>query len=170
MDFRNPARHPITLNRPVKNGSSFSVSQPAAKRSVTKVPVGRNLIRAVLRSGFHGNFLGEVGFADLKRAIEPPLGNSPEAGWVFASSAHGKGFAVEAVQAIHIWGANHFQTPNSSCLIDSGNRPSLRLAAKMGYREAVERLQGTTYGHFLSKLEKNLTTDGHRFTDKGLVT
>jgi RimJ/RimL family protein N-acetyltransferase len=85
-----------------------------------------------------GNFLGEVGFADLKRAIEPPLGNSPEAGWVFASSAHGKGFATEAVQAIHIWGANHFQTPNSSCLIDPENEASLRLAAKMGYREAVK--------------------------------
>jgi RimJ/RimL family protein N-acetyltransferase len=84
-----------------------------------------------------GNFLGEVGFADLKRAIEPPLGNSPEAGWVFASSGHGKGFALEAVQAIHVWGANHFQTPNSACLIHPENESSLRLAAKMGYRESA---------------------------------
>jgi RimJ/RimL family protein N-acetyltransferase len=84
-----------------------------------------------------GNFLGEVGFADLKRALEPPLENSPEAGWVFASSAHGKGFATEAVQAIHVWGANHFQTPNSACLIHPENESSLRLAAKMGYRESA---------------------------------
>jgi RimJ/RimL family protein N-acetyltransferase len=84
-----------------------------------------------------GKFLGEVGFADLKRAIEPPLGNSPEAGWVFASSAHGKGFAIEAVQAIHVWGAKHFQTATSSCLIDPENEPSLRLAAKTGYRESA---------------------------------
>jgi RimJ/RimL family protein N-acetyltransferase len=84
-----------------------------------------------------GKFLGEVGFADFKRAIEPPLGNAPEAGWVFAPAAHGKGFALEAVQAIHIWGAKHFQTSNSACLIAPENEPSIRLAAKVGYREAV---------------------------------
>ena len=84
-----------------------------------------------------GNFLGEVGFADMKRAILPPLGNTPEAAWVFAPSAHGKGFALEAVQAIHIWGAKHFQTPNSACLIAPENEPSLRLAEKVGYREAA---------------------------------
>ena len=82
-----------------------------------------------------GKFLGEVGFADFKRAIEPPLGNAPEAGWVFAPSAHGKGFAREAVEAIHIWGANHFQTPNSACLIAPENESSIRLAEKVGYRE-----------------------------------
>ena len=84
-----------------------------------------------------GNFLGEVGFADLKRAIEPPLGNAPEAGWVFATSAHGKGFGIEAVQAIHNWGANHFQTDNSVCLIAPENESSFRIAAKMGYRETA---------------------------------
>jgi RimJ/RimL family protein N-acetyltransferase len=84
-----------------------------------------------------GNFLGEVGFADLKRAIELPLGNAPEAGWVFAISAHGKGFGIEAVQAIHNWGANHFQTDNSVCLIAPENEASFRIAAKMGYRESA---------------------------------
>ena len=87
-----------------------------------------------------GNFVGEVGFADMKRAIEPPLGNTPEAGWVFAPSAHGKGFALEAVQAMHVWGAKNFQTPNSACLIAPENEPSLRLAAKMGYRETARSL------------------------------
>lgn len=84
-----------------------------------------------------GNFLGEVGFADLKRIIEPPLGTVPEAGWVFASAAHGKGFAIEAVQAIHIWGATKFKTPYSACLIHPENKSSLRLAAKMDYRESA---------------------------------
>ena len=84
-----------------------------------------------------GSFLGEVGFADMKRAIDPPLGNTPEAGWVFAPSAHGKGFALEAVQAIHVWGAKNFQTPNSACLIAPENEPSLRLAEKIGYRETA---------------------------------
>jgi RimJ/RimL family protein N-acetyltransferase len=84
-----------------------------------------------------GNFLGEVGFADMKRAIEPPLGDAPEAGWVFASSAHGKGFALEAVQAIHTWGAKNFQTSASACIIHPENESSIRLAAKIGYRETA---------------------------------
>jgi RimJ/RimL family protein N-acetyltransferase len=84
-----------------------------------------------------GNFLGEVGFADMKRAIEPPLGTTPEAGWVFASSAHGKGFALEAVRAIHTWGAKKFQTSTSACIIHPENESSIRLAAKIGYREAA---------------------------------
>jgi RimJ/RimL family protein N-acetyltransferase len=84
-----------------------------------------------------GTFLGEVGFADLKRAIEPPLGTAPEAGWVFASSVHGKGFAIEAVQAIHTWGADNFQTDHPACLIHPENQASLRIAAKIGYRESA---------------------------------
>ena len=87
-----------------------------------------------------GNFLGEVGFADLKRAIEPPLGNAPEAGWVFASAAHGKGFGIEAVQAIHTWGSNNFQASYSACLIHPENESSLRIAAKMGYRESARSI------------------------------
>jgi RimJ/RimL family protein N-acetyltransferase len=73
----------------------------------------------------------------MKRAIEPPLGSAPEAGWVFASSAHGKGFALEAAQAIHTWGAKNFQTSTSACIIHPENESSIRLAAKIGYREAT---------------------------------
>ena len=82
-----------------------------------------------------GRFLGELGFADLKRTMEPPLLDTPEAGWVFASAAHGHGFASEAVQAIHVWGKSHFQTSQAACLIHPENAPSLRLANKAGYRE-----------------------------------
>jgi RimJ/RimL family protein N-acetyltransferase len=84
-----------------------------------------------------GRFLGEVGFADLKRALEPSLGDTPEAGWVFATAAHGKGLASEAVRAIHVWGRSNFGTAQSACLIHPENTPSLRLAAKIGYRETA---------------------------------
>jgi RimJ/RimL family protein N-acetyltransferase len=90
-----------------------------------------------------GTFLGEVGFSDLKRKIDPPLGSIPEAGWVFATLAHGKGFASEAVEAIHIWGRSHLQTAVTACLIHPENAPSLRLAANIGYRETA---QGTYKG------------------------
>ena len=85
-----------------------------------------------------GKFLGEVGFADLKRAIEPPLGDAPEAGWVFASAAHGKGFGIEAVQAIHSWGANHFKTPGSACLI----APKIRRLFVSRRRWGIGKLRG----------------------------
>ena len=45
-----------------------------------------------------GAFLGEVGFADFKRDLTPPLG-VPEIGWALMPHAHGKGLATEAVQA-----------------------------------------------------------------------
>ena len=88
-----------------------------------------------------GQFLGETGFVDYKRIMEPPLGDTPEAGWVFAPAAHGKGFATEAVRATHDWGRSHFSTTQSACIINPDNTPSLRLAEKIGYRETLR----TTY-------------------------
>jgi RimJ/RimL family protein N-acetyltransferase len=45
-----------------------------------------------------GNFVGEIGFADHKRDLEPSLKGVPEIGWVFASHVHGRGYATEAVR------------------------------------------------------------------------
>jgi RimJ/RimL family protein N-acetyltransferase len=90
-----------------------------------------------------GKFVGEAGFADYKRQIEPSLKGVPESGWVLASHAHGKGLATEAVQAITSWGDTHFETP-TACIIAPENAASIRVAAKCGYR----KVQNTTYhGH-----------------------
>jgi RimJ/RimL family protein N-acetyltransferase len=88
-----------------------------------------------------GAFLGEIGFADLKRDLEPPLGDIPEAGWVFSPAAHGQGYATEALQAILSWSEANFSTPQTACLIHPENVASIRLAEKCGYREALR----TTY-------------------------
>lgn len=80
-------------------------------------------------------FVGELGFADYKRDLDPPLGDIPEAGWVFASAMHGKGYATEAVQAIHSWGKRHSNFSQTACMIHPENAPSLRVAEKVGYRE-----------------------------------
>lgn len=88
-----------------------------------------------------GRFVGEVGFADFRRVIDPPIDGSPEAGWVLAPWAHGRGYATEAVSAAIAWGADHFTAPRTVCLIDPGNRASIRVAQKCGYRPYVE----TTY-------------------------
>jgi RimJ/RimL family protein N-acetyltransferase len=47
-------------------------------------------------------FVGEVGFADFRREINPPL-DAPEAGWVLASWAAGNGLATEAMIAALRW-------------------------------------------------------------------
>ena len=88
-----------------------------------------------------GNFAGELGFADYKRDIEPSLTGMPESGWVLASRVHGKGYATEAVRAAIAWGEKHFGSTRTVCLIHPENLPSIRVAAKCGYRE----FQRTTY-------------------------
>jgi RimJ/RimL family protein N-acetyltransferase len=82
-----------------------------------------------------GRFLGEVGFADFRREIEPSLEGTPEIGWVLAAHAHGKGYATEAVRAAVAWGDAHFNTGRTACIIAPENGPSLRVAEKCGYRE-----------------------------------
>lgn len=88
-----------------------------------------------------GEFLGEVGFADYKRELEPSLKGVPEIGWVFASPAHGKGYATEAVRAVTAWGDAKFGPVRTACIIAPGNEASIRVAMKCGYRE----LQPTSY-------------------------
>src|SRR5882724_4453520 len=37
-----------------------------------------------------GMYVGEIGFADYKRDLEPSLKGTPEIGWVLSSQAHGR--------------------------------------------------------------------------------
>jgi len=88
-----------------------------------------------------GAFVGEVGFAYFFRELNPPSENLREAGWVLASSMHGKGYATEAVSAALAWGDPRFSDPRTICLIHPENLPSLRVAEKCGFRE----FQRSTY-------------------------
>lgn len=81
-----------------------------------------------------GRVVGEAGFADLKREIEPRFEN-PEHGWALASWAHGRGFGSEALTAQLGWAEKHFGPTPFVCMIDPDNGPSIRLAEKHGYRE-----------------------------------
>ncbi len=81
-----------------------------------------------------GAVIGEVGLADFRRAIVPPLGPDPEFGWMLAASAQGKGYASEALSAALNWGDARFPGARFCCIIDEDNAPSVRLAERHGFR------------------------------------
>lgn len=81
-----------------------------------------------------GAFVGEGGWGTFKREIEPRF-EAPEQGWALATSAHGKGYAHEAMRAALDWGVAHFARTDFVCMIAPENAPSLKLAAKLGYAE-----------------------------------
>ncbi len=75
-----------------------------------------------------GAYLGDVGFADFHRALDPAPPALPEIGWVLAPAAHGQGLATEAATAAIGWlGGPCF------CIIDPAHRGSLRVARKLGF-------------------------------------
>jgi RimJ/RimL family protein N-acetyltransferase/predicted nucleotidyltransferase len=95
----------------------------------------------VVREKSSGRFVGEVGFADFKRAITPSFDGAPEAGWVLAPWAQGQGYATEAVRAVHVWLDERFGPTRTVCMIAPENAASIRVAEKCHYREWVR----TTY-------------------------
>lgn len=82
-----------------------------------------------------GRFLGEAGLADFRRAMEPSIHRIPEAGWVLVPSAHGRGFATEAMQAVLAWCDESLMVARTVCLIRPGHTASVRVAEKCGFRE-----------------------------------
>ena len=97
-----------------------------------------------VRETSSGRFAGEIGFADFRREITPSIIGIPEAGWVFASWAHGQGFANEALRAAVQWLDHVVASPRSVCLITSENRVSRHIAEKNGFARIAEtRLMGS---------------------------
>ncbi len=88
-----------------------------------------------------GRFIGETGFVEGRRIIEPSLIGTPEIGWSFTPDVHGKGYAFEAASAGLRWGETHFGGVPMRCIIAPENEPSLRLAQKLGFAEILR----TTY-------------------------
>jgi RimJ/RimL family protein N-acetyltransferase len=95
----------------------------------------------VVRNKVDGAFLGEVGFADFQRAIEPPLGNRPEMGWVLCSTAQGRGLAHETVSEAAAWGDRHFLSDTTVCIIAPEHTSSISVARKQGFADMLT----TTY-------------------------
>ncbi|WP_404615810.1 GNAT family N-acetyltransferase [Rhodanobacter hydrolyticus] len=88
-----------------------------------------------------GRYVGDIGFGDFRREIEPSLVGMLEFGWVLSPQAHGHGYASEAIAAATAWADVHLPDMRAVCLINEGNAASIRVAAKAGFRE----WQRTTY-------------------------
>ena len=86
------------------------------------------------------NYVGEVGFADYRRDITPPLDGLPEMGWVLAAGAHGKGFAFEAARAALQWRDVALPPGEVVCIIHPEHPASLRVAEKLGFRRCSDAI------------------------------
>ena len=79
-----------------------------------------------------GGYLGLAGLADFERGI-PMIAGVPEAGWVLAPHAEGRGLASEVVAAVLAWADDVLRAPETCCIIDPGHGASKRVAEKNGF-------------------------------------
>jgi len=97
----------------------------------------------VIEAKADGRFVGEAGFADYQRDIDPPLAGRPEAGWTLRSAEFGQGFATEAVLAIHAWADTRPGFGATVAIFHPDNAASIRVAEKAGYvHEGWARYKG----------------------------
>ena len=82
-----------------------------------------------------GAMIGQLGFADFKRAVTPSFEAIPEMGWLFAREAFGQGYATEAGLAALAWADEVLQAPEITAIIDAENTASIRVAEKCGFNE-----------------------------------
>jgi RimJ/RimL family protein N-acetyltransferase len=87
-----------------------------------------------------GRYIGDIGFADFRRDLQPSLEGMLEFGWVLAPHAHGKGYASEAVAAAMAWAEQHRPSLRAVCIIDPVNQPSIRVAEKAGFKRWQETI------------------------------
>ena len=87
-----------------------------------------------------GAFIGSMGFVDARRDSFISRRGLPEAGWWLAAEKHGRGYATEAVRAIHHWGDRNLVARCTFCGIMAANTLSIRLAQSMGYELKEEAI------------------------------
>jgi RimJ/RimL family protein N-acetyltransferase len=87
-----------------------------------------------------GRYVGQLGFADFKREIEPSIEGVPEMGWLLAAEAQGQGFAREGVTAALTWADEALRAPEIVAIIAPDNDRSIRLAQRTGFVRAEETL------------------------------
>ncbi len=87
-----------------------------------------------------GALLGQIGYADFMRDMDPPLTDIPEMAWMFNHDARGPdgrgmGFGSEALDAVLVWGEMNLDYSQYQCIISPNNIASIKLAQKFGFTE-----------------------------------
>ncbi|WP_243649218.1 GNAT family N-acetyltransferase [Luteibacter rhizovicinus] len=95
----------------------------------------------VVREKTSNAFVGEIGFANYERIIEPSFAGIPEMGWALMPALQGKGYANEAATAALAWADRQWPGGTTGCMISPENLASIRLATRHGFAEVV----ATTY-------------------------
>ena len=80
-----------------------------------------------------GRYIGELGFADFHRNLNPSIDGIPEIGWALTPQVHGRGYATEALRTVIAWGDANLSASRTVCIIHRDNAVSFRLARKLGY-------------------------------------
>ena len=80
-----------------------------------------------------GAYIGQVGFGDFRRDMQPSIDNIPEMGWLLTPDAHGQGFASEAVAAGLRWIDDAHGRPEVVAIIAPENAGSVNVARKAGF-------------------------------------
>lgn len=80
-----------------------------------------------------GKFIGEVGFGQYKRGIDPAFDEAPEIGWMLTQSSQGQGYGTEAVRAALQWADSRWPEAEIVCIISPENAASLALARKCAF-------------------------------------
>lgn len=96
--------------------------------------------------------VGQVGFFYGARGLGEDFDSVPEAGWVLAPEAQGRGLGLEATQAAHEW-FDRVVTGPLVCMIDLENEASARIAEKLGYENT--RVADSEDGPIQLKLRKS---------------
>ncbi len=98
------------------------------------------------------DFAGEIGFADFKREIAASMQNTPEIGFAIVSSAHGKGYASEALRAVLEWGDARLPSKRTVALVNDENTISQHLLRRSGYRIFEHSMFGDAPVVFMERL------------------
>lgn len=99
-----------------------------------------------------GALLGEAGLSDFRRRLGPDFDPHPEITWSILPEAQGRGYAAEAAAAALEWAAGR-GVRRTVCLIHEENEPSLRVAARLGYR-TIRRVAYRGYPALLMERER----------------
>jgi RimJ/RimL family protein N-acetyltransferase len=116
--------------------------QPLSREDAWRKLLGGHAFWSLLGYGYwaverrsDGVMIGQLGFADFKRAVTPDIETIPEMGWLFAREGFGQGYATEAGQAALAWADAVLKAPETVAIIDADNAPSIRVAEKCGFNE-----------------------------------